>query len=162
MSKAKDKDKNKNEDLKTEETPVEESKQSKEESKESQLYYFYTEGCAWCKRANPIVDELINEGHEILKLDLADGDNRKLQDEIKKTYNKQCGTPWFINADTGESVCGYREKNILEKWLAGEEIPEPPRLKSQMPKIPFMGSSEEEESPKCTLASSSVSPSGTL
>ena len=64
MSKAKDKIKT--EDLKTEETSVEESKQPKE----SQLYYFYTEGCAWCKRANPIVDELINEGHKILKLDL--------------------------------------------------------------------------------------------
>ena len=34
--------------------------------------------------SNPIVDELISEGHEILKLDLADGDNRKLQDEVKK------------------------------------------------------------------------------
>ena len=106
MSKAKDKDKNKNEDLKTEETPVEESKQSKEESKESQWYYFYTEGCAWCKRANPIVDELINEGHEILKLDLADGDNRKLQDEIKKSV--------VLFTKTG-IYYGYRNKMVI--WL---------------------------------------------
>ena len=144
MSKAKDKDKNKNEDLKTEETPVEESKQSKEESKESQLYYFYTEGCAWCKRANPIVDELINEGHEILKLDLADGDNRKLQDEFKKTYNKQCGTPWFIDGSTGNEICGFREKDLILKWVNGEEIPAPPRPTGPLPKPPFHGASEKE------------------
>ncbi len=142
MSKAKDK--NKNEDLKTEEKPVEESKQSKEESKESQLYYFYTEGCAWCKRANPIVDELINEGHPILKLDLADGDNRKLQDEVKKTYNKQCGTPWFIDGSTGNDICGFREKDVILKWVNGEEIPAPPRPTGPLPKPPFHGASDKE------------------
>ena len=86
MSKAEDKNKkSKVEEETTEKSKVEEK--TTEEVKEPQLYYFYSEGCAWCKRANPIVDELIEEGHPILKLDLADGDNRKLQDEIKKEYN---------------------------------------------------------------------------
>tara|TARA_B100001250_G_C19785124_1_gene783784 strand:- start:528 stop:1424 length:897 start_codon:yes stop_codon:yes gene_type:complete len=117
---------------------------SEEEDELSPWYYFYSVGCGFCKKVEPIIEELNNEGHDILFLDMAESDNQKLNQELKKEYNKNCGTPWFINADTGESVCGYREKDILEKWLAGEEIPEPPRLKSQMPKIPFDGSTEEE------------------
>ena len=36
---------------------------------ESPWYYFYTVGCGFCKRAEPIVDELNKKGHNILKLD---------------------------------------------------------------------------------------------
>ena len=41
------------------------------EEKQSTFYYFYSQGCGFCKRAEPIVDELNKEGHNILKLDLA-------------------------------------------------------------------------------------------
>ena len=124
---------------------VEAVETSEEDEELSPWYYFFSVGCGFCKKVEPIIEELNNEGHDILFLDMAEPDNQKLNAELKREYNKQCGTPWFINADTGESVCGYREKNILEKWLNGEEIPEPPRLKSQMPKIPFQGSTEEAE-----------------
>ena len=131
MAKTKDKEvlEEVKEETKTEEAP-------KEESKESTLYYFYSVGCGFCKKAEPIVDELIKEGHDILKLDLAEPDNRGLKDEISKKYNKQCGTPWFIDAETGNQVCGYREKDVLEKWLNGEEIPQPPRPKGPPPAPP--------------------------
>ena len=39
---------------------------------ESTLYYFYSVGCGFCKRVDPIIDELNKEGHDILKLDLSD------------------------------------------------------------------------------------------
>ena len=45
---------------------------------ESKLYFFYTIGCGWCKKVMPHIDALNEEGHNILKLDLADGDNKKL------------------------------------------------------------------------------------
>ena len=36
--------------------------------KESSLYYFYSVGCGWCKKAEPIVDELNESGdYDILK-----------------------------------------------------------------------------------------------
>ena len=35
-------------------------------SNESKLYYFYTVGCGFCKKADPIVDELNKEGHNII------------------------------------------------------------------------------------------------
>lgn len=107
---------------------------------DSSWYYFYSQGCGWCKKSEPIVDELNEEGkfEEILKLDLADPDNRALNEELKKEYNIQCGTPWFINEATGESICGFREKDVIQKWLNGEKIPVPPRPKGPVPKIPLM------------------------
>ena len=120
---------------------LEEVKQ--ETPKESTLYYFYSVGCGYCKKADPIVDELIADGHDILKLDLAEADNRGLKDEISKKYNKQCGTPWLIDASNGNQVCGYREKDIIEKWVNGEDIPLPPKPNGIPPRPPYMNDSDE-------------------
>ena len=117
----------------TKEATVEEVKT---EEKLSPLYYFYSVGCGFCKKVDPIVDELNKEGHDILRLDIADKDNADLNKELKDEYNTQCGTPWFINAETGHQICGYREKDILLKWINGEEIPAPPRPKSPPPPPP--------------------------
>ena len=115
-----------------------------DEEEDSPWYYFYSQGCGWCKRAEPIVDELNKQGHDILKLDLADSDNQALANELKQEYKVQCGTPWFINEATGKGICGFREKDVLEKWLAGEDIPEPPRPKGPIPKLPLLEAPEEE------------------
>ena len=105
---------------------------------DSPWYYFYSQGCGWCKKSEPIVDELNKEGHDILKLDLADPDNQALNRELQQEYNIQCGTPWFINEATGKGICGFREKDIIEKWLDGEDIPAPPRPKGPIPKLPLL------------------------
>tara|TARA_Y100000593_G_scaffold64252_1_gene118675 strand:- start:252 stop:1070 length:819 start_codon:yes stop_codon:yes gene_type:complete len=121
------------------------TKEVKETKKESTLYFFYTQGCAWCKKVMPIVEELNKDGHDILMLDLADSNNQGLQGELKQKYNAQCGTPWFIDAETGHQICGFREKDILEKWVNGEDIPAPPRPTGPMPKPPYHGASDEDE-----------------
>ena len=114
-----------------------------QQEEQSTFYYFYSQGCGFCKRSEPIVDEINKEGkYEILKLDLAESDNQGLKKELEQKYKKNCGTPWFINADTGHQVCGFREKDIIEKWLAGEDIPAPPRPKGPMPKPPFHDASK--------------------
>ena len=115
------------------------------EEVESPWYYFFSQGCGWCKKATPEVEALIDAGHDILMLDLAEPDNQKLSQELKTEFNTQCGTPWFVNADTGKGICGFREKDILEKWLNGEDIPVPPRPSGPPPKIPFQGSTGKEE-----------------
>jgi thiol-disulfide isomerase/thioredoxin len=112
---------------------------------ESKLYFFYTIGCGWCKKVMPHIDALNEEGHNILKLDLADGDNKKLAQELKTKYKKQCGTPWFINAETGNDVCGAREKDVLLDWINGKEVPPPPKPKGPMPRPPFHGAKKKEE-----------------
>ena len=112
---------------------------------ESNLYYFYTVGCGFCKKAEPLVDELNKEGHNILKLDLAEKENKVIVEDIKKEHDIKCGTPLFVNAETGHYVCGYREKDIMLKWLNGEDIPPTPRPKTPMPRPPFHGVSKGEE-----------------
>ena len=117
-----------------------------DEEADSPWYYFYSQGCGWCKKSEPIVDELNASGKfgEILKLDLADPDNQALNKELKEEYGVQCGTPWFINEATGKGFCGFREKAIVEKWLDGEDIPAPPRPKGPIPKPPFHEAPEKE------------------
>tara|TARA_A100001515_G_scaffold128133_1_gene114172 strand:+ start:162 stop:911 length:750 start_codon:yes stop_codon:yes gene_type:complete len=122
-----------------------ESKETEEKVESSPWYYFYSVGCGFCKKVDPIVDELISEGHDILKLDISNSENKKISDALKNEYKTQCGTPWFINTETGKSVCGFKEKNILLKWLAGEDIPTPPRPKGPIPKPPLHGASKKEE-----------------
>jgi len=111
----------------------------------SPWYVFCSTGCGFCKKAEPIIEELIKEGHDILILDMSEPDNQQLNRELQKEYKTQCGTPWFINADTGKGICGYREKDVLEKWLAGEDIPVPPRPSGPPPKTPFQGSTNKED-----------------
>ena len=111
---------------------------------ESTLYYFYSVGCGWCKKTEPLVDELNEAGYDILKLDLTDKDNQELNKQLKEKYGKQCGTPWLIDASSGNNICGFREKDIIEKWAKGEEIPEPPKPKGPPPPPPTDFDNEEQ------------------
>ena len=135
--------------VESQEAVLEEPKEITEKTNEveeelSSWYYFFSVGCGWCKKSTPIVEELLDDGHDILMLDLAEPDNQSLNRELQAEYKSQCGTPWFVNAETGKGICGFREKDILEKWLAGEDIPEPPRPTGQPPKVPFHDSTNKE------------------
>ena len=131
---------------KTEDTVAADEITNADEDELSPWYYFFSSGCGWCKKASPVVEELNSDGYDILMLDVAEPDNQKLETELFEEYNTRCGTPFFINADTGKSICGFREKDVLEKWLAGEDIPAPPRPTGPPPKVPFIGASKKEES----------------
>jgi len=111
----------------------------------SPWYVFCSTGCGFCKKSEPIIEELIEEGHDILILDMAEPNNQKLNKELQTEYKTQCGTPWFINAETGKGICGFREKDVLLKWLNGEDIPVPPRPTGPPPRSPFHGSTSKED-----------------
>ena len=128
----------------TEETTTTDETTNADEDELSPWYYFFSQGCGWCKKSTPVVEQLQDEGYDILMLDMAEPDNQALNRELQQEYNIQCGTPWFINAETGKGICGFREKDIVELWLKGEEIPAPPRMKGRPPQIPFHGSTDEE------------------
>ena len=59
---------------------------------QSNWYYFCATGCGFCKKVEPLVEELNKENdnpeQEILRLDLADGDNENLAKELKEKYPK--------------------------------------------------------------------------
>ena len=138
--------KSKKEELEVvESTPVV-KKPKKQIKKESTFYFFYSIGCAFCKQIEPIIEEINKEGkYEIIKLDMAEKDNQGFKNELQTKYNKQCGTPWFVDSETGNQACGFQSKDKLLEWLGGVDIPTPPRPKSPMPKPPYHGASKEEE-----------------
>ena len=110
--------------------------------KKSSLMYIMNPRCGWCTKANPVVEELIKDGHKIKTLDVSNPKDAETANKVKGEFSVQCGTPLFIDAESGNSVCGFREKDVLEKWANGEEIPAPPRPKAptgqQPPQQPTM------------------------
>ena len=52
---------------------------------ESTLYYFYSVGCGWCKKTEPLIDELNETGdYEILKLDLSEKEYDKFINSLRQ------------------------------------------------------------------------------
>lgn len=100
------------------------------------LLYVMSNTCGWCKKSDPVVAELKDEGFKITTLDVMNPEHQQRINEVKQKYNAQCGTPFFIDAESGNQVCGFREKDILTKWASGEEIPKPPQPKSPPPPPP--------------------------
>ena len=118
----------------------------KQTKKESTFYFFYSIGCAFCKQMEPIIEEINKEGkYEIIKLDMAEKDNQGFKNELGTKYNKKCGTPWFVDSETGNQACGAQSKDKLLEWLGGTDIPTPPRPNGPMPSPPYHGASKEEE-----------------
>tara|TARA_Y100000593_G_scaffold80168_1_gene149542 strand:- start:853 stop:2574 length:1722 start_codon:yes stop_codon:yes gene_type:complete len=107
------------------------------------IFYIMSPNCGWCKKADPIVKELSEQGYTFTTIDVTKPDEGSRANEIKQKYNVQCGTPLFVDEKTGENVCGFREKDALSTWLDGNELPAPPTPKSPMPRPPFMDAPEE-------------------
>ena len=109
---------------------------SKKVATKQNLLYIGSSSCGWCKKADPIVDELIKDGYKITKLDVTIPEEGKVANEAKSKHQAQCGTPLFLDEASGNMKCGFAEKDIIEKWAKGEEIPAPPRPKTPAPPPP--------------------------
>ena len=109
---------------------------AKKSKNESTLYYFYSQGCAYCKQVEPIVDKLNEGDYDILKLDLVEPDNAGLKREIENKYDLRCGTPWLVDASSGKQICGYRDEAVIKLWADGKDVPETPKPMSlKLPKL---------------------------
>ena len=108
------------------------SKKVNKKEEKHDLLYIMNPNCGWCKKSDPVVEALIKDGYEITTLDVTKPDEAERANEIKTKHNAQCGTPLFLDAETGNRVCGFRE-DVLENWAKGEEIPAPPPRPQQQP-----------------------------
>ena len=91
----------------------------------SELLYISNPNCGWCKKADPVVEELVKKGHKITTLDITNPEQAQRANEVKAKHNAQCGTPLFIDGKSGNMVCGFRQ-DVLEDWAEGKDIPAPP------------------------------------
>ena len=90
------------------------------------LLYIMNPNCGWCKKSDPVVEELKKDGYDITRLDVTNPEDAKTANEAKAKHNAQCGTPLFLDAETGNMACGFREKGALEPWAKGEQMEERP------------------------------------
>jgi len=91
----------------------------------SELLYITNPNCGWCKKADPVVEEMVKNGHKITTLDLTKPEDAKRANEVKAKHGAQCGTPLFIDGKSGNMVCGFRQ-DVLQDWAEGKDIPAPP------------------------------------
>ena len=73
----------------------------------SELLYIMNPNCGWCKKSDPVVDELIKDGYKITTLNVSMPPDSKKANEAKEKHGASCGTPLFLDAETGNMVCGF-------------------------------------------------------
>jgi len=106
---------------------------NKKNNEKHDLLYIMNPNCGWCKKADLVVDELIKDGYEITTLDVTNQEEAERANSIKAKHKAQCGTPLFLDAETGNMLCGFREKDVLEGWAKGEESAPPPTSDNPTP-----------------------------
>ena len=77
-------------------------------SKKQELFYIMNPNCGWCKKADPVVDELIKNGFEITTLDVSNKEEAQQAKELQSKHEVRCGTPLFIESETGNIVDSER------------------------------------------------------
>lgn len=81
----------------------------------SHLLLFYGEECVGCAEVRADVAILRKEGIEIKELEVwHNEENMKLVEELDK--EKCDGVPFFINTETGETICGAAPIETIRAW----------------------------------------------
>ena len=84
------------------------------------LKEFYGETCPHCIEMKPLVEKLEAElGVEVEKLEVWNNEeNAKLAQEADG--GKCGGVPFFINEETGATICGATDYDSLKAWASGK------------------------------------------
>jgi len=75
----------------------------------SLVMYFYSPQCEFCKRQDPILEELAKEGYRVKLMDVLAHPEYWAQYEVS-------GTPTFLAAN-GDRQVGLTQKTELRAWL---------------------------------------------
>ncbi len=85
------------------------------------LYFYYGEECPHCHHMMPLIDKLIEEGKEIQKKET--WHNEEHAQQFEKADNGKCGgVPFFLNTDSGQSICGATTEERVRAWANGETL----------------------------------------
>ena len=85
------------------------------------LLFFYGLECPHCLRMEKLVDKLIKEGHPIKKIEIwHNEDNNKMMEKLDCEEEPCGGVPFFLNQNTGKTVCGEVPLSELKSWAEVE------------------------------------------
>jgi hypothetical protein len=81
------------------------------------LLFFYGLGCPHCIAPEKHVDKLISEGVDIKKVEVWNNkDNDKMLTELDVGENMCGGVPFFLNQNTGKTICGEATYKEIKDW----------------------------------------------
>jgi len=85
------------------------------------LLFFYGLDCPQCLEAEEIVNDLINEGFDIQKLEVwYNEENDHLLEELDSGENCCDGIPFFLNKKTAKRICGNASEKEIRMWAEGK------------------------------------------
>lgn len=84
------------------------------------LLFFYGSDCEHCELMEPVCEKLKKEtGIELEKIEVDHNDeNAKMMESLDK---EPCGgVPFFVNTQTGQTLCGEVSYEELKSWAEGK------------------------------------------
>ena len=85
------------------------------------LMFFYGLECTHCIVVEKHVDKLIDEGFKIKKIEIwHNKENDKLMGELDIGENMCGGVPFFLNQNSGKTICGEGTFKEIKKWAEGK------------------------------------------
>jgi hypothetical protein len=81
------------------------------------LLFFYGLECPHCITTEKCVDRLIVEGVNIKKVEVwHNKENDKMMEELDKGEDMCGGVPFFLNQNTGKTICGEATYKEIKNW----------------------------------------------
>lgn len=85
------------------------------------LLFFYGLECQHCIVVERHVNKLISEGINIKKIEVwHNQENDKMLTELDVGDEMCGGVPFFLNQNTGKTICGETTYKEIKSWAAGE------------------------------------------
>ncbi len=85
------------------------------------LLFFYGLDCPHCIDAEKIIDDLIEEGFEIKKLEVwYNEENNNLLEKLDSEDDNCGGIPFFLNQKTNKIICGNAPYKEIKAWAEGK------------------------------------------
>lgn len=85
------------------------------------VIFFYGIDCPHCVVVEKHVDRLISEEVKIKKMEVWNNkENDEMMMELDKGDDMCGGVPFFLNQNTGKTICGEATYEEIKKWAKGK------------------------------------------
>ena len=83
------------------------------------LLHFFGNGCPHCEHMKPLMEKLSTEGFAVEQLEV--WNNEENAKKLQEYDQGMCGgVPFFINTDSGKTICGSTDYDSLKIWAEGK------------------------------------------
>ena len=112
----------------------------------SPIYFFTRSGCTWCKKMQPVIEDINKTLTDEQKIEIHNIDverSRVIYDSVVRQLQIKSVTPLLYNSNIGTHLLGYRDKKNIVQFLRAENITQKKPL-SPMPKFDINESTKKD------------------